>query len=175
MPVQQPMITISAFSDRSQPLAWLLAAICAGGLATGLFVQHVLGLEPCSLCVLQRLGFVLILLTAVPLAALPRRHLGATVLAVALVAAALFGFGIAAYQVWLQAFPPAMSSCGAGIGAYLEGWPFEQALRWVFDAQGDCSRSSFEILGITLPQWGLIAFAFLSTAALRLFWLVQQR
>jgi protein dithiol:quinone oxidoreductase len=169
------MVSATSFANRTQPLAWLLAAICAGGLATGLFVQHVLGLEPCSLCVLQRLGFVLILLAAIPLAALPWRQLGATVLAGALVAAALFGFGTAAYQVWLQAFPPAMSSCGAGIGAYLEGWPFEQGLRWIFDSQGDCTRSSFDILGITLPQWGLLAFAFLSTAALRLFWLVQQR
>jgi disulfide bond formation protein DsbB len=169
------MISAASFTNRSQPLAWLLVAVCAGGLATGLFVQHVLGLEPCSLCVLQRLGFVLILLVALPVAALPLARLGVTVLAAGVVAAALFGFGVATYQVWLQAFPPAMSSCGAGIGAYLEGWPLEQGLRWIFDAQGDCSRSSFDILGITLPQWGLMAFAFLSAAALRLFWLVQQR
>ena len=168
-------MTISAFTDRPQPLAWLLAGVCAAGMATGLFVQHVLGLEPCSLCVLQRLGFLLIVVAAIPLAALPERRLRSSALAVALVAAALFGFTVAAYQVWLQAFPPAMSSCGPGIGAYLEGWPFEQGLRWVFDAQGDCSRSSFTVVGLSLPQWGLVAFTFLSAGALRLFWLVQQR
>lgn len=168
-------MTISAFTDRPQPLAWLLAGVCAAGMATGLFVQHVLGLEPCSLCVLQRLGFLLIVVAAIPLAALPERRLRSSALAVAVVAAALSGFTVAAYQVWLQAFPPAMSSCGPGIGAYLEGWPFEQGLRWVFDAQGDCSRSSFAIVGLSLPQWGLVAFTFLSAGALRLFWLVQQR
>jgi disulfide bond formation protein DsbB len=87
----------------------------------------------------------------------------------------VLGLGVAGYQVWLQAFPPLVSACGAGIGAYLEGCPFEAALRWVLDAQGDCARSSFTLVGLSLPQWGLVAFAFLTVAALRLFWLVRTR
>jgi disulfide bond formation protein DsbB len=165
----------STLLDQPRSLAGLLAALCATGMATGLFVQHVLGLEPCSLCVLQRLGFLLITVTAIGFLLLSTRRLASIVLAGALASAAVFGLAVAGYQVWLQAFPPLMSSCGAGIGAYLEGWPFEQALRWVFDAQGDCARSAFAILGITLPQWGLLAFAFMTAAALRLGWLVQQR
>ena len=165
----------STFLDRPRSLAALLAALCAAGMATGLFVQHVLGLGPCSLCVLQRLGFLLITVTAIGFLLVSTRRLASIVLTGALASAAVFGLAIAGYQVWLQAFPPLLSSCGAGIGAYLEGWPFEQALRWAFDAQGDCARSAFAILGITLPQWGLLAFAFTTAAALRLVWIVQRR
>jgi disulfide bond formation protein DsbB len=167
--------SVAAIADRPAALTWLLAGLCALGLATGLFVQHVLGYEPCSLCVLQRLGFLLILVAAVPLALLSSRRLATSALAAVVVAAAVLGLGVAGYQVWLQAFPPLVTACGAGIGAYLEGWPFEAALRWVLDAQGDCARSSFTLVGLSLPQWGLVAFAFLTVAALRLFWLVRTR
>lgn len=148
-------------------IASLAALLCAAALGTGLFMQHVLGFEPCSLCVLQRLAFVLALASALALLAGSGRAwwLGWSV---ALLGCAGLGLGVATYQVWMQAFPPAMTACSAGIGAYLDGWPFETALHWVFDAQGDCGKPTYFVGKITLAQAGFAGFVLLFAASVQL-------
>jgi disulfide bond formation protein DsbB len=158
---------------RPRVLAGTMAAACVAALSTGLFAQHVLGYMPCSLCVLQRLGFVGVMLFALPLAALPAA--GATLALASLVlAAALGGLGVASYQVWLQAFPPLIASCGRGIAALFDGWPFEEALAWVFAAEGDCSQPVRLFGLVSLAQLGLGGFAVLSAASARLIWIARR-
>jgi disulfide bond formation protein DsbB len=159
---------------RPRLLAGVLAAACLAALGTGLFVQHVLGYEPCSLCVLQRLGFVGVLGATILLVALPGAYLASLALAGAVTAFALGGFAVASYQVWLQAFPPLMAACGRGIAAYFDGWPFEAALAWLFEAQGDCSKAVSPFGFVSLAQLGFVAFLLMSAAALRLVWLTTR-
>jgi disulfide bond formation protein DsbB len=146
-------------------------AVSVAALSAGLFTQHVLGYEPCSLCVLQRLGFIGVLGAAVLLVALP----GASALSVALAGIATVmafgGLAVASYQVWLQAFPPLVSSCGRGIAGYFDGWQFEAAFRWLLAADGDCAKPVSPFGVVSLAQLGLVAFALVSAAALRLLWL----
>ena len=49
----------------------LVAAICVGLLAFGLYLQHVVGLEPCPMCIVQRYALALVAIVAA-LAAIPR-------------------------------------------------------------------------------------------------------
>jgi disulfide bond formation protein DsbB len=153
---------------RPRLLAGALIAACAAAIATGLFVQHGLGYEPCSLCVLQRLGFMGVLAAAVLLVALPGTYALSVVLAASVVAMTLGGLAVASYQVWLQAFPPLLVACGRGLGAIFEGWPFEAAFRWVFDSQGDCAKPVSPLGIVSLAQLGLVAFLLMSAAAVRL-------
>lgn len=156
---------------RPRLLAGLIAVACVTALATGLFVQHMLGYEPCSLCVLQRLGFIGALAAAVLLVALPGGYAISLALAGTVTTAALGGLAVASYQVWLQAFPPLVASCGRGIAAYFDGWPFEAALAWLFEAHGDCSQAVSPFGIVSLAQLGLAAFLLMSAASLRLLWL----
>jgi disulfide bond formation protein DsbB len=166
------VVSIPGYSPhRTRLLAGLVAAACAAALATGLFVQHALGYEPCSLCVLQRLGFMGVLIFAVPLALLRPARVLSLVLAAAVLAAAAGGLAVASYQVWLQAFPPQIASCGRGIATLFDGWPLEEALGWVFEAQGDCTQAVSPLGFVSLAQLGLGAFAMISAASSRLLWL----
>jgi len=159
---------------RPRLLAGLLAAACAAALGAGLFVQHVLGYDPCSLCVLQRLGFIGVLGAAVLLVALPGAYLLSIALAATMAATALGGLAVASYQVWLQAFPPLVSACGRGIAGYFDGWPFEAAIAWVLEAQGDCGRAVSPLGFVSLAQLGLVAFVLMSAATFRLLWLTTR-
>ena len=160
---------------RPRLLAALMAAACVGALAAGLVVQHVLGYDPCSLCVLQRLGFVGVLGTAAVLIAFPGAYVLSIALAGTLATMALGGLAVASYQVWLQAFPPLVSACGRGIAGYFDDWPFEAALRWLFDAPGDCAKAVSPFGFVNLAELGLVAFLLMSGAALRLVWLTLRR
>jgi len=159
---------------RPRLLAGFLAAACVAALGTGLFVQHVLGYAPCSLCVLQRLGFVGVLGAAALLLALPGAYLLSVALAGTVAAIALGGVAVASYQVWLQAFPPLIAACGRGIAGYFDGWPFEAALGWLFESEGDCAKPVSPLGIVSLAQLGLAAFLLMSTAALRLLWLTAR-
>lgn len=156
---------------RPRLLASLLAAACVAALSTGLFVQHVLGYEPCSLCVLQRLGFVGVMVAAILFAALPGGYALSAALAGIVATAALGGFAVASYQVWLQAFPPFVAACGRGVAGYFDGWPLEAALRWLFEAPGDCSKPVSLVGVVSLAQLGFGAFLLMGVAAFRLLWL----
>lgn len=153
---------------RPRLLAGLIAAACMTALGIGFLVQHVLGYEPCSLCVLQRLGFIGVLIAAILLVALPGTYAVSVALAGTVTTAALGGLAVASYQVWLQAFPPLVASCGRGIAAYFDGWPFEAGLAWVFEAHGDCSQAVSPFGIVSLAQLGLAAFLLMSAASLQL-------
>jgi disulfide bond formation protein DsbB len=146
----------------------LLAGGCAAALAVSMFVQHVLGLAPCSLCVLQRLTFTAVLLLALPLATAPRAPGTSGLLGVAIGAAALTGAGIAAYQVWLQTFARVVPRCGRGLSAYLDGLPFEAQLEWFVAAEGDCSKPVMLLNVVSMAELGLAAFVLILFAAWRI-------
>jgi disulfide bond formation protein DsbB len=89
----------------------LLGVVCIALLAFGLYLQHVVGLEPCPMCIVQRYALVLIAACALFTAATAKKRLqiaGALVLAVL----AALGAFVAARQSWLQWYPPEVQSCG---------------------------------------------------------------
>jgi protein dithiol:quinone oxidoreductase len=140
-------------------VAGLLGLTCAGLVAGSFFVQHVLGVEPCPLCIIQRMTY-LALAFAFGAAALAhgdgrlQRWLfgGALVLT-------LGGIGVAGYQVQLQLFPPALATtCSASLSYMLDTLSMTETLARIFNAKGDCSDTSFRILGLTLAQISLVIF-----------------
>jgi disulfide bond formation protein DsbB len=140
-------------------VAALLAAACAGLVGGSFFVQHVLGVEPCPLCIIQRITY-LVLAIAFGAAALAHRSAG---LQRGLFGGALLmtlgGIGVAGYQVQLQLFPPALATtCSASLSYMLDTLSVTETLARIFNAKGDCSDTSFRILGLTLAQISLVIF-----------------
>src|SRR5258706_14098909 len=81
--------------------------VCAGMLAFGYYLQFVAGLEPCPLCIIQRL-----VLFAVGVAFLvaalhhPAGRLGAGLYGGVIAFIAAIGIAVAGRHVWLQHLPP---------------------------------------------------------------------
>ncbi len=131
-------------------------------LATSLYLQHVEGLEPCPLCILQRYAFVLVALLALIAALVPNALARASQAAAMLFA--LAGGGVAAWQVWLQAHPPKVASCGPGLEYMLSELPLARALPRIFQGSGDCSEVQWTFLGLSIAGWSLVWFTILFVA-----------
>ena len=141
-----------------------LAVVSLGLIGVGLLLQHVVGLDPCPLCIFQRIAYFALALFALIAAWLsPRtssRWFGALVLV-----SALTGVGIAGRHVWLQMNPQGMS-CGPGLQAMLDNFPLTDVLPKVFRGSGDCSESAWTLLGLTIADWSLAWFVILSAATI---------
>ena len=110
-----------------RPLAITLFVVCASLLAAGLYIQHVQGIEPCPMCIMQRYALAACGLIGLVAGLHNPRRGGQNAYAVLLAAAALAGGGVAARQSWMQWYPPAVSECGPGLEYMLESFPLSSA------------------------------------------------
>jgi disulfide bond formation protein DsbB len=135
----------------------LLALGCAGLLGFGMYLQHVVGLEPCPMCIVQRYAMTLIGIVAL-LGLVWRSILGHRVLAVLSVLLALGGAFVAARQTWLQWYPPEVASCGRDFYGMIESFPLQRAIPLIFRGSGDCSAVDWTFLGGSIANWSFVAF-----------------
>ena len=69
------------------------------------------------------------------------------------------GLGVAGYQTQLQLFPAAVvATCSASLSYMLDTMAVTDVLARVLHATGDCSDTSFKVMGLTLAQASLAIF-----------------
>lgn len=130
---------------------------CAGLIGYALYAQHVLGLEPCPLCILQRVAIAALGLVFGLAALHAPGPVGRRVYAGLLLVAATAGAGVAGRHVWLQNLPPErVPSCGPGLEYILEAFPLREALKMVLAGSGECASVEWRLLGLSMPAWVLI-------------------
>lgn len=155
---------------------YIIGFIVSFGLvALALYLQKAYNLEPCPLCIFQRIAFmvlgVLFLIAAVHNPA----QAGRKIYGVLQFIAAAVGAGIAARHTWIQANPDKVfSECGAGFDYIYETLPFREFLNWVFKGTGECSAIDWTFLGLTIPQLSLIAFVGLAVYSIILVFLKKK-
>ena len=124
-------------------------------------IGHVQGLEPCPLCVFQRVGLIGMGLIAL-LAFIHNPISNAMKRGYALLAAVAIGWSVAvaARHVWLQHLPPdKVPSCGPGLNYLVDALPFNAVLKEVLSGSGECAVIDWTFLGQSLPFWSLIYFS----------------
>lgn len=134
------------------------AVTCGALLAYALFVQYGLGLEPCPLCILQRVA--VIAAGACFLAAFVHDpdDRGARVYGVLVDLAAVSGILVAARHMWIMTQPPgAVAECGASLDYMLDVLPLHEVLAKVLAGSGECAKLDWQFLGLNMPTWVLIA------------------
>lgn len=149
----------------------LAAVTCAGLMAYALYSQYVLGLEPCPLCIFQRvavisLGVVFLIAALHPAGAGARRAY-----AVVIGVVALAGMGVAGRHVWLTTLPPErVPACGPGLDFILDAFPLRDALAMVLSGSGECAKVTWRLLGLSMPAWVLIALLGLGAFGIAVNW-----
>jgi disulfide bond formation protein DsbB len=147
---------------------WLALAIASAGIAgSSLLLTAWLSLHPCHLCIFQRLLFMLIAVGALVSAWRPNLTSGGLV-------TMLSGAGLATatYQTWLQAQPPGSIACSSGQPGLVEQfveWLGQQSPE-LFLATGFCESKELELLGLSLANAAMLAFAACLGLALWLLW-----
>jgi disulfide bond formation protein DsbB len=131
---------------------------CLGLLGFAYFSQYVLHLEPCPLCILQRIGIFLIGIVFMCAAIQGPRRGGRRVYAAAIALAVLGTAGVAARQLYIQSLPPgSVPACGASLEIMLKLLPLQEVLTKVFTGSGECAKVDWRFLGLAMPAWVLIA------------------
>ena len=143
--------------------------ICAGSLVYAVYLQLVKNLLPCPLCVAQRLSYWVIGLTAIVAVAHNPRTLGRRLYSGVMMIAALVGGVVATRHSWLVRYPESFECGISPEERLLNSLPIARWWPTMFEANGDCSESTWEFMSLTIPDWSAILFilmAILSVYAL---------
>lgn len=133
-----------------------IGLFCSSLLAFGYYLQYVVGLEPCPLCIIQRVCYALTAIFGFLLAAFPIRirlfgSLG--------ILSTLLGAGTATRQVWLQHLPKEdVPACGPGLSYMLETFPLNDVIKELLEGSGECANVSWTFLSFSLGEWSLLVF-----------------
>lgn len=155
------------------PLTWSFRAryfagflVCAGLMAYALYAQYVQMLDPCPLCIFQRVAVCFMGLFFLVGALHGPRQGGRRTYAGLVVLGGLGGIVVAGRHLWLQTLPPSeVPSCGPGLGYLFDAFPFFKMLKLAFTGSGECAKLQ-PVLGLPMPAWTLIFFVLLSVWAI---------
>ncbi|MDB5751599.1 MAG: disulfide bond formation protein [Ramlibacter sp.] len=158
-------MVLNWFDAAPRRLLGLVAAACVAMLAFGLYLQHVVGLEPCPMCIVQRYALILVAVVAGATAAV-RSRTGRIVGSALLAIIAGLGAFVAARQSWLQWNPPEIASCGRDLYGMIETFPLKRAIPMIFRGSGDCTKIDWTFLGLSIANWSFLGFVFFALLGL---------
>ena len=159
------------FDTAPRRIPVLIILACVAMLGFGAYLQHVVGLEPCPMCIVQRYALILVAIFVAAAAATGKKSLQVTGVALALVTAGLGAF-VAARQSFLQWYPPEMATCGRDLYGMIETFPLQRAIPMIFKGGGDCSVVDWTFIGGSIANWSFVAFVVI--ALVLLLWLARR-
>lgn len=145
---------------------WMaLSSIIA--MVAALYLQHYENLEPCPLCIFQRLAVLVFGVISLAAFVHNRQTIGRRIYSGLAVLAAVAGVIVAGRHVWLQHLPPDLvPSCGPGLDYWLDALPLQEVINQVFKGSGECAVVDWTLLGLSLPEWTLFLFISMLVVAL---------
>lgn len=153
---------------------WLVLAGGAIGVGLGtILMTEALRLNPCHLCIFQRLLMLVFGALAIG-AALSAKSRTATLAFGALATlTSLGGAATAANQIWIQLQPVGAVSCVGPEPGLIEIFVerLGELAPSLFLATGFCEDDDFKLLGLSLANWSFAGFAIMTIGAL---WALRQ-
>ncbi|WP_143512641.1 disulfide bond formation protein B [Vreelandella utahensis] len=147
----------------------LIALACVAVLGVALYMEHMMGLEPCPLCMLQRMAFVGVGLVALLAALIGPTGWGVRLGGGFMVIPALAGVGLAGRQLWLQNLPAdQVPPCGPGYDYLRETFPLMEVIQMALEGSGSCAEIQWQFLGLSIPGWSFVLFALAALAGIGL-------
>ncbi len=138
-----------------------MAFVCHQLLIVAFYFQYVEGMEPCPLCIFQRVAVFFLGLWFLlhglhkPLAGSRWHYL----YNIGGLLSSLIGAGIAARHAYLQNLPAdEVPTCGPSLDYLTEMLPFFELIDVVLKGSGECAKVSWSMLGLSMPSWVLVFF-----------------
>lgn len=148
-------------------------ASCAAMLGFGYILQYVMFLEPCPMCILQRIAIVAVG-SVFLVAALHNPHVwGAKIYAIGLALTVATGAALSMRHIWLQYFMPEDQepACGMALDYMIEVLPPGEVLTNILAGTGDCTEVVWTFLGLSIPAWTLVCFVVLGIVGVTRNWM----
>ena len=159
------------------PRLWFLLgfASCFLMLAVGAYFQFVEELEPCPLCISQRIAILVAGIVFLIAAIHNPKRSGLKVYSILGAIVALCGAAISIRHVWIQNLPAdEVPECGPGLEYVFENFPLIDTIKLMLNGTGDCADILWTFLGISIPGWTLVAFLGLAGLSLLQQWNTQK-
>lgn len=140
----------------------LIFIACTFMMLAAAYMEHVMKMVPCSLCITQRAFVILTGVLALVAAIHNPADRGRRVYALLGILSALLGAAFASRQLWLQSLPEdQVPACGPGLSYMFEVFPFMDAMKLLLQGDGNCAKVD-KIFGLSLAAWTLMAFVALA-------------
>jgi disulfide bond formation protein DsbB len=155
---------------------WFLMGFagCVFLLGMGAYFQFVDGLDPCPLCISQRIAILLTGLVFLIAAIHNSGQTGTKVYAILGAVMALCGAAISTRHVWIQHLPAdKVPECGPGLDYVLKNFPLSETVKLMLSGTGDCAKVDWTMLGFSMPAWTLLAFLMLATLSVLQIWNIK--
>jgi disulfide bond formation protein DsbB len=152
---------------------WFLLGFagCVFLLSMGAYFQFVGGLDPCPLCISQRIAILVTGLVFLAAGIHNPGQSGVTVYAILGAVSALCGAAISTRHVWIQNLPAdQVPECGPGLEYVLQNFPLFETVKLMLSGTGDCAKVDWTMFGFSMPAWTLVAFLMLATLSLLQIW-----
>lgn len=136
----------------------LVAFVAFALLAVAFYMEYQMALEPCPLCMLQRIVFFCV--GVVSLASFLTSSQGARkVCSWLVVVLSLIGAALAIRHLYLQSLPmDELPACLPGLSYMFEVFPWQEIMEAMVMGTGECGDVVWTFLGISIPGWTLVAF-----------------
>lgn len=136
----------------------LIAFAAFALLGVAFYMEYQMGLEPCPLCMLQRIAFFTIGVFAL-ISAFKDQLSWQRKLAWPMIVFALLGAGLAIRHLYLQQLPAEeLPACLPGLSYMIEVFPWQEIMEAMIMGTGECGDVLWTFLGLSIPGWTLIAF-----------------
>ncbi|CAN5240676.1 disulfide bond formation protein B [soil metagenome] len=156
------MITLPSY-PKVNLIGFILASLA---IIVSIFLQLHYHIDPCPLCIVQRLLMVFIAVLFLIATLHTPQPLGRRVFGGVLCLLSLAGVAISGWQVWLQHLPPDKApACGASLDYMLHNLPFYEMVQLVLKGTADCARVNWSFLGISMAQMAVAVFILLALIA----------
>lgn len=152
---------------RSRSLYLLISLACLAVLGAAFYLEFQVGLEPCSLCITQRVLLGAIALLGLVVALHSPGRIGWRIYSALVLTTAIAGGLSATRQIWLQSQAPMPSQgCHPGLHYMMQIWSPGELWHALLLGTPECARINWTLFGLSLPEWSLLAFAGLALFAL---------
>jgi disulfide bond formation protein DsbB len=149
---------------------WLFligAVVVAGLFSSAMYLQYVLREEPCPLCMLQRVIFIVIGVLFFMAALHHPLRLGTRIYSALIALFALGGVATASRHIWLQHLPKdQVPACGPGLDYMLQNFPLAEVWQELMHGSGECAEKGWTFLTLGIPEWSLIWYVLLGAWAI---------
>jgi disulfide bond formation protein DsbB len=136
-----------------------LFTACGLLMAVALYMEHVLALEPCPLCIMQRVMVIATGIVALVAALHGPSKTGIQIYGILVTVTAAGGAMLSMRQLWLQSLPAdQVPACGPSLDYLLDVFPLTDVLTIILSGDGSCAEIAWSLFGISIPGWTLAGF-----------------
>lgn len=145
--------------------------VCSGLMAYAYYSQFHNGLEPCVLCIIERIAMITLGIIFLISFLHNPKTIGARVYSVLLILTSAAGSSVSIRHIYIQHLPPYMlPPCGPGLNYLFQSLPLNKFIIKAFTGTADCSVVKWHFMGLTIPEWVLIWFVILGVGGFLVNW-----